>query len=172
MLICASVYTLLVCTCFGHPGPREDCVPAIWAAVLVPHKILIYYDVLCFRLRNSNPRVGLWTFTLISPSRLRVSGPRIHTRAHSFSAHLTRNARGGRTLALSPPSASSPPWRLNPRDSTRRRLHLLHCIDRDAIALFFFTGEGPGIVETEPPPPCSSPPQRPSRIRSIASAEP
>jgi hypothetical protein len=36
MLICASVYTLLVCACFGHPGPREDCVPAIWAAVLVP----------------------------------------------------------------------------------------------------------------------------------------
>jgi hypothetical protein len=26
----------LVYTCFGHSGPREDCVPAIWAAVLVP----------------------------------------------------------------------------------------------------------------------------------------
>jgi hypothetical protein len=31
-----GLHTFLVCTCFGHPGPREDSVPAIWAVVLVP----------------------------------------------------------------------------------------------------------------------------------------
>jgi hypothetical protein len=36
-------------------------------------------------------------------------------RALIFSAHLSRNARGGRTLAKSPPSASSPPRPSNPR---------------------------------------------------------
>jgi hypothetical protein len=54
-------------------------------------------------------------------------------RAHEhavFSALLTRNARGGRTLALSPSSASSPPRLPNPRDSTRRRLHRLQRRDR------------------------------------------
>jgi hypothetical protein len=94
---------------------------------------------------------------------------RAHESTHEhavFSALLTRNARGGRTLALSPPSASSPPRLPNPRDSPppvaftvsnietdRRRIHLLHRIEGDVVALFFFTGEGPGIAETVAPPP-------------------
>jgi hypothetical protein len=38
-----------------------------------------------------------------------------NNRAHIFSAHLSRNARGSRTLAQSPSSASSPPRPPNPR---------------------------------------------------------
>jgi hypothetical protein len=74
-------------------------------------------------------------------------------RAHIFSAHLSRNARGGRTPAKSPPSASSPPRPPNPRliaavsffstgaaehieilppSFHRRRIHLLHHRDPES----------------------------------------
>jgi hypothetical protein len=74
-------------------------------------------------------------------------------RARIFSAHLTCNARGGRTLAQSPPSASSPPRPPNPRLITavsffstavaehieilppsfhNRRIHLLHRRDPES----------------------------------------
>jgi hypothetical protein len=74
-------------------------------------------------------------------------------RARIFSALLTRNTRGGRTLAQSPPSASSPPRLPNPRliaiviffstavaepieilppSFHRRRIHLLHRRDPES----------------------------------------
>jgi hypothetical protein len=64
-----------------------------------------------------------------------------------FSAHHTCNARGGWTLALSSLSAS-PPWRPNPRDSTRRRLQRLQRRDRSTL-------------------PSPSPPHRPRRRRLV-----
>jgi hypothetical protein len=76
---------------------------------------------------------------------------RAHESTHEhavFLALLTRNARGGRTLALSPPSASSPPQMPNPRDSTRRCLHCLQHRDR-------------------PPSPSPSPPHRGRRCRLV-----
>jgi hypothetical protein len=157
MLICASVYTLL--TCYAHlcislytsgmrmfraSGPTRRLCSCNLGSRTSPHTKYCYYDVLCFRLRNSNPRVGPWAFVYISPSRVRVSGPRIHPRARSYSAHLIRNARGSRTLALSSSAASSPPRRPNPRDSTRRRLQRLQRTDR-------------------PSSPSPSPPHRPRR---------
>jgi hypothetical protein len=91
-------------------------------------------------------------------------GPTNPATEHAFfSALLTHNTRGGRTLAQSPSSASSPPQLSNPSliaamsfFSTaaaepieilpllfhRRRIHLLHRIEGDVVALFFFTGEG------------------------------
>jgi hypothetical protein len=55
-----------------------------------------------------------------------------------FSAQLTRNARGGRTLAQSPSSASSPPRLPNPR--------LI-------AAVSFFSTRAAEPIEIPPPPP-------------------
>jgi hypothetical protein len=81
-------------------------------------------------------------------------GPTNPATEHAFfSAHLTRNARGGRTLAQSPPSHSSPPLLPNrrliaavsffstaaaepkeilPPSFHRRRIHLLHRRDPES----------------------------------------
>jgi hypothetical protein len=126
-------------------------------------------------------------------SILCVSGPRIQQpRTHFFSAQLTRHARGGRTLAQSPPSSSSPPWLSNPRliavvsffstaaaepieilpppvvpppshsPSPPQRPGIAFSLAETQSLCFSSPRKGPGIAEAVPPPPLSSPPQRPS----------
>jgi hypothetical protein len=149
MLIRATVYTLFGMRMFRASGPTRRLCSRNLGSRTSPHtNIDITMSYVSVYETVIHVSVHAWAFALISPSRLRVSGPRIHPRAHSFLALLTRNARGGRTLALSPPSASSPPQMPNPRDSTRRCLHCLQHRDR-------------------PPSPSPSPPHRGRRCRLV-----
>jgi hypothetical protein len=110
-------------------------------------------------------------------------GPTNPVTEHTFfSAHLTRNARGDRTLAQSSSSASSPPRLPNPRliavvsffsTAAAEPIEILPPHRSTAVAFTFSTTEtpspcfssprkGPGIAEAVALPARSSPPQRPS----------